>query len=211
MALSIHNVQRTDHLSIFKPSNSVSKDIDHTLRGVFVDNDSEGKPVIYDIENAGIMELNGSSTSFDMSISDFNWLLLTMAQHVEDTRSLLYILLQKYQKKSTENSMTFLHYISQVLTSNQKLESLTRTRKDDKTFMSDIDDLSTTVRQALLDDRFIVRYEYVYIASCCFILLHIYTFCILLHIASYCFIYTHSVYCFILLHIASYCQIFALI
>lgn len=218
IALSIHNVKKMDQLSMYKPNNSVSKDIDHTLRGVFVDNESEGgNPIIYDIENAGIMELNGQSTSFDMSVSNFSWLILTAALQVVDKTSLMYILLRKYTK-SPIRSADFVNYISHILCNEQSVERLTRTRKTDTTFMSDIESLSATVRRVLADNRFIIRYDIVTIALYCFILHHIYTPVniahILLNIASYihpcenCHILYHIA---LYIHSCEYCHIYCLI
>ena len=114
MSLSAQNIDRLKQMSTFEPSNVKPKDMDHTLRGVFVDNNPKGcdHPIMYDIASSAITELHGVRTSIDVSRLHYNLLILNAAHNVEDERSLMFQLYAAYQAAKTSGIVLYIHGIA---------------------------------------------------------------------------------------------------
>ena len=161
MTLHMTNVDKLTMMSNYQPTNIRERNMDTILKGVFVDNAPHHReePIIYEIGSAGITELHGTATWYDISVPHFSGLLLSAADDVEDDRSLLAILRKKYRNHTIRHPRRFKNdfagYIFQIF--EESMVEITHNRTADAVYMDDITQLQSIISTVLEVGRYSVQ------------------------------------------------------
>lgn len=166
MSLTMNNVDKLKTMSTFQPHNKAYRNLDTLLTPIFVDNDPryDGNPgdvvppVIYEVGNNGIIELHGSLLGHDLSLQDFNTLLLSAASDLDNHGSILYVIQSMYKchkRGSPQSRVTFIEYI--LLKIDHNMDRLLQGRENDNDFKNEIKNLKDALLVVIEDGRYIVQ------------------------------------------------------
>lgn len=142
MSLNLNDIDSLSAMNTGQPSNMKDKSMDHYLKPIFANNepDSDGSPpILYEISSSGIMELKGTPHRQDMSLSDFNSLLIAAANDIIDNEDCAIVFFyNRYQIHMAAHPRSFVNdfcgFIAHDL-SNNKSQITKRKRKGKYTCM----------------------------------------------------------------------------
>ena len=162
MLLSIPMVDKLTEMAKYQPSNCAPKHLDSLLKNIYVDMEPQGPdvenvdPILYEIDTSSIIELNGDSFPYSMSIDHFNLLLYTVAADVDDKTTLLYKLNSQYRTFQHRHPRTFVKDFCGFIMFmfNDHLDDVISGHDGDNIFMDDVKSLTDVVTSVIEDGIF---------------------------------------------------------
>jgi hypothetical protein len=158
---SIQNMDKLRVMSNFIPSDDDNfQSMDNYLSNIHIDfSDDDKEFFIHELKSSSIIELRGETFVVDLTLLEFNYLLVDATANIDDNSALLKILYDKYRiyiqshPRSFRNN--FIGYIQYFLTNN--FEELTLLdRENDEIFKKDLNELTTIIEDLVIEEKFIL-------------------------------------------------------